>query len=335
MAKNKRLLASPWGTVIGAGFGGALIVALIALAFLWPSKTAQPRQLPIAIMGNSPAQLAAVEHGITASSGNRIKLVPVTSRAQAVSEIKHRDVYGALLITMPHPEVLTASANGAAANAVISAIGANLQTAISKLMTTVPPKPEPPVAVKFTDVVPTYNPSFDLALLAFPLVFGGTIGGAVISSLIAGRRQRLATLVIYALVAGNLMYWLLQGWFNVLPPDYWQIVGAFTLGVFATSSFVVGSYVLGGAPGLGIAAVFTLLVANPISGIALPAAFLPHPWGTIGQYLTVGASGALLRGVVYFHYAQVIAAPLIALCLWAVAGATAVLARERAALRSG
>ena len=43
-----------------------------------------------------------------------------------------------------------------------------------------------------------------------------------------------------------------------------------------------------------------LFISNPISGLATGPQWLPHPWGTIGQFLPVGAAGTALRSVAYF-----------------------------------
>ena len=55
-----------------------------------------------------------------------------------------------------------------------------------------------------------------------------------------------------------------------------------------------------GRPGLGIAAIVTILIANPIAGATAPWQFLPEPWGQIGQYFVPGAASNLLRSLSYF-----------------------------------
>jgi hypothetical protein len=68
----------------------------------------------------------------------------------------------------------------------------------------------------------------------------------------------------------------------------------------ATAAFIIGMNALLGRVGLGIAAVVTVLFANPLSAAAIPVQFLPEPWGQIGQYFVPGAASNLLRSLSYF-----------------------------------
>ena len=60
------------------------------------------------------------------------------------------------------------------------------------------------------------------------------------------------------------------------------------LGIAAISLTVLGLNSLLGLAGIGLGAVLMLFVANPLSGLATGAAWLPSPWGTLGQYLPLG-----------------------------------------------
>lgn len=332
MAKGEQ---KNWVKIIGVSLAASLLVGLIALAFLWPAKTMEPKNVPIAITGTSVQQVEAVKTALKTNAGDKIELITVENRDEAVNKMQHREIYGAIIISLPNPEILTASANGAALNAVITNVESGLEAGLTKMVVASVPAgiAAPAVTVRNTDVIPTHSATFDIAQLALPMVFGGMIGGVLIVTAVGGRLQRAGALVLYAFLAGNVLYLILQTWFNVLPAEYWAIVGAFSLGIFATSSFIVGSYVLAGGAGLGVAAAFTLLVANPISGLAIPTIFLTEPWGFIGQLLTVGAGGTLLRGAVYFPVAEVITTPLVVLTIWSLAGITATVIRNRKPLR--
>ena len=56
--------------------------------------------------------------------------------------------------------------------------------------------------------------------------------------------------------------------------------------------------------GLGLGAVVTMFIGNPISGASMPSAFLPGAWGQIGQMMVPGASSTLLRSIAYFPELQ-------------------------------
>jgi hypothetical protein len=319
-----------WSKVFSVGLAGALIVGVIALAFSWPAKTAEPRSVPIAITGNNAQQVAMIKQQLKDNAGDKIDLVSVADRSEAVSEIETREAFGAIVLDMPSPEVLTASGNGAAANGVITSMAATLQAKLAEMSAKNPAAPK--VTVKTTDVVPSHTATFDIAQLTMSLVFGGVIGGLLTAAAVRGRWQRLATLAVYAVVVGNVLYLVLHTWLDVLPAGYLAITGALTLGIFATASFVAGAYVVGGLIGLYTAILLTMLVANPISGLAIPPVFLPEPWGAIGQGLTIGAGGTLLRGAAYFPVAEVLTAPIIVLSVWSVAGIAGVVSRNRGTL---
>ena len=87
----------------------------------------------------------------------------------------------------------------------------------------------------------------------------------------------------------------------------------------ATAAFIIGMNALLGRAGLGIAAVVTVLFANPLSAAAVPVQFLPEPWGQIGQYFVPGAASNLLRSLSYFPDAATAMQWIILLC-WTVGG---------------
>ena len=330
MEQLKQEKRTSWIKAIGIGLGGACIVGLITLAFLWPSKVAEPREYPVAIAGNIP-QLASVKEGIAKNAGSAIKLIDVADREEAVRKIKNREVFGALIMGMPRPEVLTASANGQAANAVTMSIATSLQEKLNNLPvnpSTSKATSTPKITLTTTDIVPAHSPKFDIAQLALPLALGGILGGVMISRLVRGRWLQLAALGVYSLVAGGTLYLIIQNWFDLLPAQFGLITSALSLGIFATASFIVGSYARFGMRGVAIAGAFTMLVANPLSGMAIPSLFLPEPWGVVGQWLTIGAAGTLLRTVTYFPSAEVLT-PVVVLCAWSVMGVAGTLLKKR------
>lgn len=322
-----------WLKSILIGFTGSILVGILALAFLWPSKTAAPRQIPIGITGNKQ-QVALATKAIEANAKDKVDLVVLSSQDEAINEMKHRNIYGAIILSET-PEALTASANGPAANGVITNLATNLETNLNNLAAQkAPAGVQPPkITLKKTDIVPAYSPSFDVAQLGLPLVLGGTIGSILILKTVGDRWRRLAALIIYSLLTGVVMFLILHTWFRVIPGDFWAVVGAFGLGIFAIGTFVAGMSTLLGFRGVGIATATNLLIANPMSGMTVPALFMPWIWGTIGQLFAVGAAGTLLRGALYFPVSEVLLMPILVLTVWSVLGAAAVLSRNPAPLK--
>ena len=76
------------------------------------------------------------------------------------------------------------------------------------------------------------------------------------------------------------------------------------LTVLATSVFIIGCTSLVGRAGIGIGAVITMFIGNPLSAAATPWQFLAAPWGAIGQFLVPGASNTLTRTLSYFPEAS-------------------------------
>ena len=74
-----------------------------------------------------------------------------------------------------------------------------------------------------------------------------------------------------------------------------------------------------GGPGLVVAALALILLGHPLSGLSSAPELLPTPWGAIGQLLPPGATGSLLRDVVFFN-GNGIAHPLIVLGCWLLGG---------------
>lgn len=85
------------------------------------------------------------------------------------------------------------------------------------------------------------------------------------------------------------------------------------------ASTIVGLNALLGAPGIGVGAVITMLIGNPISGAVLPYQFIAGPWGGIGQYFVPGAAASLVREVNYFPDASSLH-EWVVLLAWILAG---------------
>ena len=116
-----------------------------------------------------------------------------------------------------------------------------------------------------------------------------------------GTWRRFATATLYAVIGGALTALILNVWFGLIPGDFATLWAAFGATYLATASFIVGVSALSSPlAGLGLGAVVTMFIGNPISGASMPSAFLPGAWGQIGQMMVPGASSTLLRSIAYF-----------------------------------
>ncbi|GAA2102246.1 hypothetical protein [Brevibacterium salitolerans] len=310
-----------------AGLLGVLlsaVVCLVALAFTWPSSVVEPEDVPVAITGPAEA-LAPVEAALDEQADGVLELIEVPDRNAAVEAIESRAAYGGIVLG-EEPEVLTASAAGAATSGIMAQLHGQLQgmaqqqAAAAAQAAGAPEVPE--VTVPLTDVVPlvsTDERGAGLASAGLPLVFGGMIGGVGIALAVTGAWRRVLALLVYAAAGGAALAGIMQGWLGFLGGEYWAVAGAFGLALLAMGAAIVGFAALLGRPGLAVGPVLFMLIGNPLAGTQFPPEFLPAPWGALGQWLPPGAGNSLLRDASYFPGADA-SFPLLVLSGWAVLG---------------
>ncbi|WP_345752020.1 hypothetical protein [Microbacterium rhizophilus] len=308
---------TPWGRGVALGLVLAVVVSIIVLAFSWPAVTSEPRDLPVAITGPAE-QLAMVEQAVTENAEGAVALTEVDDRDAAVDAIEGREVYGAVVLGQA-PEVLTSSAASPVAAQLLGGIAAQLQQQAAQAAAAAG-APAPTVAV--TDVVPLLDTDprgAGMTAASFPLVLGGMIGGIAITMAIGGVWRRVAALLAYSVAAGLAIAGILQGWFAVLAGAYLLNAAAFGLSLLAIGATIVGFASIVGRPGIALGPVLFLLIANPISGAAMPREFLPAPWGEVGQWFPPGAGATLVRDLSYFPGADT-TFPWLVLAVWAAGG---------------
>ena len=323
---------SSWIKVISTSLLASLIVAVVILAFTWPTKTMEAKNLPVSIAGPE-VTVSQFEQSLKDRGIETFDLKQATSREDAENQIKQRETYGAIVFTEgAAPEVLTAPAANAAATQMLNSVATQLNAQIQQKALTAKTqaltqaveaggeqgaqaaaqleqmKAEAEKAsdmtVKTTAVVPlseSDSSGSGIAIAAFPLVIGGILGGSFSALRVNGTWRRFATATLYAVTAGALTALILNVWFGMIPGDFATLWAAFSATYLATASFIVGVSALA-APivGLGVGAVVTMFIGNPISGATMPSVFLPGAWGAIGQMMVPGASSTLLRSIAYF-----------------------------------
>ncbi|WP_294649843.1 ABC transporter permease [uncultured Rothia sp.] len=323
---------SSWIKVIGTSLLASLLVAVVILAFTWPTKTMEAKNLPVSIAGPE-VTVSQFEQSLKDKGIETFELKQASSREEAEQQIKQRETYGAIIFTEgAAPEVLTAPAANAAATQMLNGVATQLNAQIQQkalaakteaLTQAVQAGGEQgaqaaaqleqmkaqaeqasAMEVKTTAVVPLSDSDTSgtgLAIAAFPLVIGGILGGSFSALRVNGTWRRFATASLYAVIGGALTALILNVWFGLIPGDFATLWVAFSATYLATASFIVGVSALASPIiGLAVGAVVTMFIGNPISGASMPSAFLPGAWGQIGQMMVPGASSTLLRSIAYF-----------------------------------
>lgn len=323
---------SSWVKVISTSLLASLIVAIVILAFTWPTKTMEAKNLPVSIAGPE-VTVSQFEQSLKDQGIETFELKQATSREDAEQQIKQRETYGAIIFTEgAAPEVLTAPAANAAATQMLNGVATQLnaqiqqkalaaktealtqavqaggeqgaQAAAQLEQMKVQAEQASAMTVKTTAVVPlseSDSSGSGIAIAAFPLVIGGILGGSFSALRVNGTWRRFVTATLYAVIGGALTALILNVWFGMIPGDFATLWAAFGATYLATASFIVGVSALASPMvGLGVGAVITMFIGNPISGASMPSVFLPGAWGQTGQMMVPGASSALLRSIAYF-----------------------------------
>ena len=323
---------SSWIKVISTSLLASLLVALVILAFTWPTKTMETKNLPVSIAGPE-VTVSQFEQSLKDKGIETFELKQASSREEAEQQIKQRETYGAIVFTEgAAPEVLTAPAANTAATQMLNNVATQLNAQIQQkalaakteaLTQAVQAGGEQgaqaaaqleqmkaqaeqasAMEVKTTVVVPLSegdSSGSGIAISAFPLVIGGILGGSFSALRVNGTWRRFVTAILYAVIGGALTALILNVWFGLIPGDFATLWAAFGATYLATASFIVGVSALSSPlAGLGLGAVVTMFIGNPISGASMPSVFLPGAWGQIGQTMVPGASSTLLRSIAYF-----------------------------------
>ena len=283
-------------------------VALMVLALVLPASHSGPDRLPIAVSGPQTAQRELVGK-LNAAHPDAFDVVTKADASDVAAAIKDRAVVGGISLAQPGVTVQTASAAGAPYVTLLHSIGTTMT--------------DQGLKVTYVDVVP--YPSGDpagsgLTALGLPLVFGGMASAVSLSTILKRRWWlRVTASLAFSVLAGLAATAILQFWIGTLEGNYWEAALTMILGIAAISLTVLGLESLLGYPGLLLGALLMLFVSNPLSGIATGSQWLPHPWGTIGQWLPIGATGNAMRGVGFFDGALA-GGSLLVLLGWAIFG---------------
>lgn len=123
---------TPWPRAAGIALALALVVGVILLLFAWPAVTAEPRDVPVGVVGGD-AQVAQLTDTVAEQAGDAVALTRYDSRGAAVAAIEQRDSLGAIVLgaapTDP-PEVITASAASPVVAQMLDGLAQQMQAGI-------------------------------------------------------------------------------------------------------------------------------------------------------------------------------------------------------------
>ncbi|MGW4946121.1 hypothetical protein ACWEOZ_31585 [Actinoplanes sp. NPDC004185] len=303
---------SPWARVAGAVALLTLIISVLLTAFAWPSVRSSVHDVPIAVVGPGAAA-GQVSAALDQRLPDAFEITRVDTTAAAVRLIRDREVYGAIDVSAGAPQVITASAAGAPVAQALQGVATALAQAQAQGQT-------PAVAVRDVVALPADDPrGAGLTAGALPLVIGGLLAAALLTTLVRGTGRRVAGALAFAVTGGLAMAAILQFWLGSLDGAYLANAGAVGLTIAATALTVLGLESLLGAAGLGLGAATMMLVGNPLSGTATAPEMLPGWSGALGQLLPPGAGSQLLRSTAFFD-GHSITRPLVVLAAWVTLG---------------
>lgn len=274
----------------GVVLGLTAAICLMLLAFSVPTIHSGPRDLPLAVSGPYPA-VTQLDTAMEERNPGAFRVTTFATADEVTAAIKDRAAVGGISIAPDgRVTIQTASAAGSPYTSLLRNIGSGLAARGQ--------------AVTYTDVVPLTSDDpagSGLAALALPLAFGGT-ASAVILATLTRRSRKLSVVgsVAFSLLAGLAATAILQYWLGAIDGPFWATAAGVGLGIAAISLTVLGLESLLGYAGAGIGALLMVFIANPLSGIATGPAWLPQPWGDIGQFLPIGAAGTVIRSATFF-----------------------------------
>jgi hypothetical protein len=309
--------AAPTPKAIALVLVPALVLTLaFAFSYVGAFHDPTPHQVPVAVVG-PPAVAAQLDR----LPGDPLDARQASSRADALSQIDDREVYGAF---------------EARTNRLFVASAANRATAVALEQTfdrAAAARGGP--AVRVTDVKPL-PPKDPNGTAAFYAVIAWVFGGYIASTLIGligsprdpSRRRaaaRLGAFAAFSVVAGILSVVMLRASFDVFSGHVVALCAIAALTVFASGAATAGIQAALGPAGTGLVILVFVILGNAASGGPFARPLLPGFWSAIGGVLPPGASVDLARAALFFDGAR-IAGPVLVLVAWAALGTLLALA---------
>ena len=298
-----------------------LIMLLAVLSYSWPAGRIAPRDVPIGVVGTSPAgeQIAL---SLQQKDPGAFDVTLYGSDAAARSAIENRQVYGAFEVGSGNLTALTASA--------ASSSVAQLMTQVADNISAQSAAHGKPLTVTDDDVVPAAPGDPHGAVLSsalVPLTVCSVVLAAASSIFLRLRPawRQLAVLAVLSVVSALASYAIVQCFLGALPGLHLETWATIALMLFAVCSAVAGFVAMIGPVGLGLGVALFVFVGIPFSGVSSAPELLPKSVNVLGQLLPPGAGASLLRDTAYFDGHGPLSHLLTLIC-WAVFGILAVTA---------
>ena len=285
----------------GLILGLSTILLLMLLSFVTPLLNSGAKDLPLAV-GGPDMVTTKITQGLEAKSPDAFAVTNYSTAEEATEAVRNREAPDGITI-------VTASAAGTPYSTILKQIGEGLS--------------QTGQPIHYTDVAPltAKDPSGSaISMLALPMIFGGMSSAVAFSTVFKkSRRKQIIGAIGVAILGGLIASATLYFGFGTFEANFWPTTAVIMLGIAAISLTVLGLNSLLGFVGIGLGAVLMLFVANPLSGLATGAAWLPSPWGTLGQYLPLGAAGTAIRSSAFFDGAAM-GQPVTVLVCWIMVG---------------
>ncbi len=291
-------------------FPALVLMLAFAFSYVGAFHDPTPHHVPVAVVGPP-----AVTSQLDALPGDPLDARQASSRADALSQIDDREVYGAY---------------DATTNRLFVASAANRATAIALEATfnrVAAAKGRP--AVRVTDVkpLPPKDPNGTAAFYAvIAWVFGGYIGSTLIGLIGSPRSRsrqrataRIGAFAGFGIVAGILSVVMLRACFGVFSGHVVALCAIAALTIFASGAATGGIQAAAGPAGTALVILVFVILGNAASGGPFARPLLPGLWRTIGGVLPPGASVDLARSALFFDGAR-IAGPILVLVGWTALG---------------
>jgi hypothetical protein len=287
-----------------------VLMLAFAFSYIGAFHEPTPHNVPVAVVG--PPSIAAQ---LDRLPGDPLDARPTSSRADALSQIDDRKVYGAY---------------DATGNRLYVASAANRATAIALEQTfnrVAAARRQPAVAVTDVKPLPLKDPNGTAAFYAMiAWMFGGYIGATLIG-LIGDPRSRsrargaarIGALAAFSVLNGILSVILMRACFGVFAGHVVALCAIGALTIFASAAATAGIQAAAGPAGTGLVILVFVILGNAASGGPFARPLLPGLWRAIGGVLPPGASVDLSRSALFFDGAR-IAGPILVLAGWAAFG---------------
>jgi hypothetical protein len=288
------------------------LVLMLAFAFSYVGAfhDPTPHNVRVAVIG-PPAAAAQLDH----LPGDPLDARVSPSRADALSQIDDREVYGAYDVATGRLYVASA-ANRATAVALEATFD---RVAAARGARAVPVTDVKPLSPKDPNGTAIFY-----AVIAW--VFGGYIASTLLGVIGSARSRshargaaRIGALAGFAVVAGVLSVVLLRASFGVFAGHVAAMCAIAALTIFASGAATAGIQAAAGPAGTGLVILVFVILGNAASGGPFARPLLPGVWRTIGGVLPPGAGVDLGRSALFFDGAR-IAGPILVLAAWGVAG---------------